>query len=355
MKHLLGILVGLILSTAVFGQAYTISTLAGGVEGFSGDGGPARNATLASPRGLALDGSGNLFIADTGNSRIRRIDAKTGIITTVAGNRIDGEGGDGTLATSARLYLPGHVAVDTSGNLFISGYSDVRRVDARTGIITTIAGGSTDLGDGGPATKARLDAAAGLALDGLGHLFIADEGKQRVRRIDLQTGMISTFAGNGSQGFSGDGGPAANATLFGPSRLAVDSSGNVFIADKANYSVRRVDAKTGIITTVAGTGSRGFNAGPGAATKMGFADVLEGLALDEFGNLFIGAGYDVWQVNSRTGIIAKVAGNGSRGFGEDGGPATRANLDEVHGLIVDGSGGVFISDGNRVRKLTPRP
>jgi hypothetical protein len=239
--------------------------------------------------------------------------------------------------------------------LFISGYSDVRRVDARTGIITTIAGGSTDLGDGGPATKARLDAAAGLALDGLGHLFIADEGKQRVRRIDLQTGMISTFAGNGSQGFSGDGGPAANATLFGPSRLAVDSSGNVFIADKANYSVRRVDAKTGIITTVAGTGSRGFNAGPGAATKMGFADVLEGLALDEFGNLFIGAGYDVWQVNSRTGIIAKVAGNGSRGFGEDGGPATRANLDEVHGLIVDGSGGVFISDGNRVRKLTPRP
>ena len=238
-----------------------ISTVAGnGTWGYSGDGAPATAAKLAGPAGVAVDGAGNLFIADEFNRRVRRVDAATQVITTVAGTGTRGFSGDGGPATSAELDEPQNITVDSAGNLFIAdvGRSRIRRVDAATQVITTVAGsgggGGSFGGDGGLATSAFLDEPVQVAVDGAGNLFIADELNNRVRRVDAATQVITTVAGNGTFGFSGDGGPATSAELDGPTGVAVDSAGNLFIADNLNSRIRRVDAATGIITTVAGTG-----------------------------------------------------------------------------------------------------
>ena len=215
-----------------------------GTQGFSGDGGAATSASLYYPVGVAVDGSGNLFIADTQNHRVRQVDA-TGVITTVAGNGTLWFSGDGGAATSASLFYPSGVALDGSGNLFISdgGNQRVRRVDAATGVITTVAGNGTSddfSGDGGPATSVRLFSPEGVAADGSGNLFIADHDNQAVRRVDAATGIITTVAGTGTPGFTGDGGDATSASLSLPSGVAVDGSGNLFIADSSNSRVRLV-------------------------------------------------------------------------------------------------------------------
>jgi trimeric autotransporter adhesin len=223
-----------------------ITTVVGGFRGFSGDGGPARNAELNAPWGLAVDAAGNLFIADSGNGRIRRVDALNGIITTVAGRGRGDSSGDGRPAIDAGLFQPWGVFVESSGSLLISSGNSIRRVDHATGIITTVAGGNGRGvgGDGGPAIRAQLYMPQSVMEDNSGNIFIADSGNHRIRRVDHETGIITTIAGNGEMGygggFKGDDGPAVDAQLSMPVSVAVDALGNVFIADTNNHRIRRI-------------------------------------------------------------------------------------------------------------------
>ena len=316
-------------SSRVAGQALgTITTVAGtGDFSFSGDGGSATNAQLDTPYGVAVDAIGNLFIADTDNHRIRMVAAGTGIISTVAGSGptgfdAGGFSGDGGPATSARLNRPTGVAVDPSGNLLIadSRNNRIRKVALATGIITTIAGsGPTSLdpsdplggfsGDGASATSAQLNAPLDVAVDGSGNLFIADKENSRIRRVDFATGIISTVAGSGVPGFTGDGGPATSAQFNTATAVAVDRSGNLFISDTVNHRIRKVVLATGTITTVAGLGAMVFGTG----------------RIPLFG-----------------------------GFSGDGGPATSAHLDSPAAVAVDPNGNLFIADraNNRIRRIT---
>ena len=338
-----------------------ISTTAG--TGANGDGGAATSATLSSPEGVALDGSGNLYIADEGNHRVRRVDVATGNISTVAGTGTSGFGGDGGAATAATLYFPRGVALDGSGNLYIadSGNRRIRKVDAATGNISTVAGtgASGSSGDGGAATAATLRNPSGVALDGSGNLYIADSLNHRVRRVDATTGNISTVAGTGTSGFGGDGGAATAATLSSPKGVALDGSGNLYIAT-GDARIRKVDAATGNISTVAGTGTFGGDGDGGAATSATL-NFPEGVALDGSGNLYIA---DVLfsrirKVDAATGIISTVAGTGTSGFGGDGGAPASARLNLPRGVALDGSGNLYIADGgnHRIRRTrsVPRP
>lgn len=334
-----------------------VATVAGnGLAGFSGDGGPAMSARLNEPSGLGFDAAGNIFIVDHRNRRIRRVDAVTGTITTVAGTNIPGPAGDGGPATSAWLIDPVAVAVDGAGNYFISDGSNVRRVDAASGIISRYAGQPNQVGfggDGGPATGARLNSPRGLALDGLGNLFIADSSNQRIRRVDAATGIISTVAGNGSSGAAGDGGPAAAASFLFPSVVGVTPAGDILIGDGSNR-VRRVDASTGLISTVAGNGSSGFDGDgrPATETSLSFP---WGTAVDSLGNVYIAdlGNNRVRRVDATSGLVSTWAGNGTFAFAGDGGPAVSAGIGAPIGLAVDAPGNVFIADQNnrRVRRV----
>ena len=288
---------------AVPASAQIIKTVAGGGSS-SGDGGPAVSAQLNAPIGVAVDNAGNLFIAEMLNARIRRVDAATQVITTVAGTGTHAFSVDGGPATSTELYAPYGIAFDPAGNLLIAdgfpflvsaGDNRIRRVDAATQIMTTAAGSPgphacskcvTFSGDGGPATSAELNRPFGVAVDGAGNLFIADFGNSRIRRVDAATHVINTVVGTQGFGFSGDGGLAASATLAGPADVAVDGEGNLFIADSGNSRIRRVDAATQVITTVAGNGTYGFSGdgGPATAAELAFPT---GIAVDRVGNLFI--------------------------------------------------------------------
>ena len=336
-------------------SSYTITTVAGnGTSGFSGDGGPATSAELDYPTGVAVDSAGNLFIADTFNARIRKV-TPAGAISTVAGNGTLGFSGDGGPATSAELRLPDGVAVDSAGNLFIADETNnrIRKVTA-AGTISTVAGNGTAgfSGDGGPATSAELFQPAGIAVDSAGNLFIAD-GSNRIRKVTA-AGTISTVAGNGTAGFSGDGGPATAAELNQPSDVAVDSAGNLFIADLMNSRIRKV-TPAGTISTVAGNGTLGFSGDNGPATSAELFEPWD-VAVDGAGNLFIvDSGNDRIRMVTPAGTISTVAGNGTPGFSGDGGLATSAALIAPEGVAVDGKGNVFIADtnNNRIRELTP--
>ena len=322
----------------------TITTVAGtGEAGYSGDGGPAAEAKLSYPIGVAVDADGNLYIADPGNVRVRRVDS-TGIITTVAGNGTQSSGGDGGPAVEASLASPRYVAVDKAGNLYIADTDtgQVRRVDS-TGIITTVATG--------------LHYPRGVAVDGSGNIYIADTGNHRIRRVD-STGTITTVAGTGEVGYSGDGGPAVSAQLGVPFGVAVDGSGNIYIAETGNHRIRRVDS-TGTITTVAGIGGVGINndggySGDGGPAVDALLNQPRGITVDAVGNLFIA---DV--VNNRirrvdaSGIIMTIAGIGESGYGGDGGPAVSAWLYYPGGVAVDNSGNLYIADtwNNRIRRV----
>ncbi|MFD1143640.1 T9SS type A sorting domain-containing protein [Larkinella insperata] len=331
-----------------------ITTVAGdGKEGTSGDGGAATQAQLNRPTGVAVDGKGNLFIATQLSYRIRRV-AHNGIITTAAGNGDYGFSGDGGLATNARIHSPWDVTVDGQGNLYIADLENknVRKVTTN-GIITTVAGYSrnSDSGDGGPAVQASLHFPHSVAVDAGGNLFIADESNHRIRKV-APNGTITTVAGNGVGGFSGDGGPATQARLQFPTGVVVDSQGNLFIADPINQRVRKV-ASNGVITTVAGTGTAGFRGDGGAATSAQLNNPDE-LAVDGKGNLYIADQNNnrIRKVSS-AGIITTVAGTGSAGFSGDGGPATQAQLHKPEAVAVDASGNLYIADAlnHRVRKV----
>jgi sugar lactone lactonase YvrE len=399
-----------------------ISTIAGKGDGFSGDGGPATDATLLFPEAVAVDSAGQVFIGDRFNSRvrlvdlagristiagngefrrwndgdaawasaffypygiaadadgsyyvtdiggyarIRKVDGKTGIISTVAGagNKSD----DNIPATEASLTVPTAVAADSAGNLFIadnyvySAANDaylflIRRVDAATRKITTIAGRGGSGSDNIPAANAVLDEIGGIAVDAKDNLYITQPNLNQVRKIDRATGLIGTFAGNGDQGFSGDGGPAAGAAFSYPVAVAADRNGNLYIADEFNDRVRRVDAK-GIITTVAGNGEwDSFPWVGGPATQLSLTQP-ESLAVDAGGNIFIGdRQHRVMRVDAASGILSSAAGDwylGRQGYDGDGGPAADAALGVPQGLAFDRSGNLLLSDDftDRIRAV----
>ena len=329
-----------------------ITTFAGtGREGFSGDGGPAVQASLNAPFGVAVDANGVVYIADQRNDRIRRV-GPDGIITTFAGAVGPGFSGDRGPAVQAQLSGLSGVAVDAKGNIYIISNLRVRRVGP-DGIITTFAGGGTGgLGDGGPAVQAQLSP-SGVAVDAKGNVYIADYSNSRIRRVGPD-GIITTIAGTGTQGFSGDGGPAVQAQLNLPTGVAVDAKGNVYIADYSNSRIRRV-GPDGIITTFAGTDTRGFSGDRGPAVQARL-NSPRSVAVDAKGNVYI-ADYS----NSRIrrvgpdGIITTFAGTGSPGFSGDGGPAVQAQLYNPSGMAVDANGVVYIADrdNDRIRRVGP--
>ena len=320
---------------------------------YSGDGGAATNAGLYAPADVALDAHGNLFIADEENNRIRKVDTN-GIITTVAGNGSAAYGGDGGAATNASLWNPSGVALDVAGNLFIADFENsvVRKVGTN-GIITTVAGtnGFGFSGDGGMATNAALNGPSGVAVDAHGNLFIVDSGNERIRKVGTN-GIITTYAGTNTYGFSGDGGQATNAILWNPTGVSLDSTGNVFIADSSNNRIRKVGTN-GIITTVAGTNTAGYFGNGGPAVKAGL-DNPRGTVMDTHGNLFIADSYN-YRVRkvATTGIITTVAGNGSYTYSGDAGAATKAGISDASDVGVDTRGNVFVCDtGNAlIRKI----
>ncbi|MGI8779305.1 MAG: PKD domain-containing protein [Solirubrobacteraceae bacterium] len=324
----------------------TLFTIAGSTWGYSGEGGQATSARLAGPFGVAVDAAGNVYVADRFNHRVRRI-TPGGIIASVAGTGVAGYSGDGGLASLAQLNNPFDVTVDASGNVFVADILNHRvRKISRTGVITTVAGtGVAGYSvDSGPATAARLSYPYGVALDAQGNLLIVDAGNARIRRVD-SNGTITTVAGNGLYGSSGDGGAAGAAELNTPSDVATDDAGNLYIADIGNDNVRKVDAN-GVITTFAGTGVAGSSGDGGPAVAARLNEPVR-VAVDAAGNVYIAdsANSRIRKV-TREGVITTVAGTGVAGFSGDGGQATAAQLDYPSGLEVRSDGSLVFTDFN---------
>lgn len=320
-----------------------------GDGGFSGDGGPATSAELSVVAGVAVDSAGNVYIVDRDNQRIREVVAATGKIKTIAGNGTAGYNGDNIAATSAELDQPLGVAADGAGNIYIADSLNqrIREVVAATGKIETIAGNGTRgyNGDNIAATAAELNSPAGVAVDSAGNVYIVDTSNTRIREVVAATGYIQTIAGNGTFGDSGDGGPATSAELQVPAGVATDSAGNVYIADSQDRRVREVVAATGIIQAIAGNGTYGYSGDGGAATSAELENPSS-VATDSAGNVYIADTYNqrVREVVAATGYIQTIAGNGTSGYSGDGGSATGAELYRPDGLAVDSAGDVYIAD-----------
>ncbi|HYR84529.1 MAG TPA: NHL repeat-containing protein [Terriglobia bacterium] len=331
-----------------------ISTVAGnGIPGYGGDGGSALAAQLRSPLSIALDTAGNLYIADGGNRRVRRV-TPDGVITSVAGNGTFGTGGDGGAATAAQFNTLSDVAADAAGNLYIADAYRVRKVTP-DGAIRTVAGtvtsSSTNTGDGGAATSATLRESLRVALDSTGNLYISDRNSARIRKVTAD-GIINTIAGNGTAGYSGDGAMAINAQVYFPEGIAVDGAGNLYIADGFSFRVRKVTS-AGVIATVAGNGNVRF-AGDGSAAGTAQMNFPEGIAADALGNVYVSdTGNDRIRKIDVHGVINTVAGSTSSSRG-DGGPATNARLVTPAGVAVDAAGNLYIADrgDHRIRKVT---
>ena len=332
-----------------------IQTVVGtGIEGYEGDGGSATDALIGEAYGCAFDTDNNLYICDGRNHTVRRIERETWLITTVAGTGVSGYSGDGgpaTLSTMDNLYS---LSVDTNGDIYIVDRYNaaIRKVDRSSGIITTVAGTGVPgySGDGGPGTQAQMKEPNDCFLDRNGGLLIADIQDQRIRRLDLKTGIISTFAGNGVKLRNGDGGLATEASIMGPRAVCMDNLGNTYIAEREGNGVRKINPD-GIISTFAGTGEMGYTGDNDFAIRATWG-APKALRCDHNNNLIVvdTENNAVRQISSDTNIVTTIAG-GHRGGDGDGGYAVDAGLERPHGCGIDNDGNLYIADGmnHRVR------
>ena len=335
-------------------SALTIRTVVGtGEAGYTGDGGPATDATLREPFLCAFDPAGNLFFCEARNYIVRRVDAATGVVTTVAGTGEQGYTGDGGPATAATLYEPYSLDVDVDGTIYIVDRLNaaVRRVDGATGVITTVAGtGEAGYsGDGGPGNQAQMREPNDCFLDGRGGLLIADIQDQRIRRVDLATGIISTFAGNGEKERSGDGMPATQASFLGSRAVCMDRRGNTFIAEREGNGVRIVTAG-GIMGTVAGADAERGYSGDGGSALAATWGAPKALRCDADDNIIVvdTENHAIRRIDANTGIVTTIAGGQLGGHG-DGGPATEAGMDRPHGCGIAANGDIYVADSNNHR------
>lgn len=342
-------------------NAQNISTIAGtGTAGYNGDGIPATSAQFNGVQGLAFDGSGNLFVADISNNRIRKITISTGLISTVGGTGTAGYNGDGILATAAQINIPSALAFDSDGDLYFTDRSNsrIRKITTSTGIISTVAGTGTGgyNGDGILATAAQLNNPNEVSFDASGNLYIADWINNRVRKVDKSTGIISTIAGTGTAGYNGDGIAATAAQINGPCGIIFDNAGNIYIAEYGGARVRKIAIGSGLISTIAGTGTFGYNGDGIAATTAQLAGCAY-IKFDAAENMFIGEGSNqrVREIIKSTGIINTIAGTGTAGYNGDGIAATTAQLNFPFYILFDQvKCNMYIADyyNNRIRLIT---
>ncbi len=335
--------------------AGNIQTVVGtGVEGYAGDGGPATRALIGEAYGCAFDSDDNLYICDGRNHTVRRIDRISWVINTVAGTGEAGYSGDGGPAVHATMNNLYSLIVDANGDIYVADRFNaaVRKIDAATGIITTLAGTGEPgySGDGGPGTQAQMREPNDCFLDGKGGLLIADIQDQRIRRLDLKTGIIETFAGNGEKQRAGDGKPATEASIMGARAVCMDSKGNTYIAEREGNGVRKVDAN-GLMSTFAGTGERGYS-GDGGSALVATWGAPKAIRCDHHDNIIVvdTENNAVRLIDASTGGVTTIAG-GHQGGDGDGGPATQAGLERPHGCGIDSLGNLYIADGinHRVR------
>ena len=335
-------------------MALNISSIAGnGSQGFGGDGGPATAALMDNPFHVEFDPRERyLYIADCFNYRVRRLDMRSGEITTFAGNGVQGHTGDGGKATEASIDEIYAIQVDANGDVYLLQRFNpaIRKVEAGTGIITTVAGNGTVgySGDGGPATHAQMREPNDCALDGVGGLLIADIQDQRIRRLDIASGMITTFAGTGEKEHTGDGGKAIEAGIFGARAVCVDGKGNTYICEREGGSLRKIDA-SGIITLVAGNGEKGYSGDGGPAIDVVF-NGPKAIRCDTQGNVLVvdTENHAIRKLDVSTGTIDTVAG-GHKGAEGDGGEAVKAGLARPHGVVTDSRGAMYIADSENHR------
>lgn len=356
MKRLFAVfLLSLVAGTAA--PAWTISTLAGtGVRGFSGDGGPAAAAMVNDPFGLIRGPDGALWFCEYGGQRIRKVN-RDGKIVTVAGTGEVGYTGDGGPALAATFNKPHEIRFDAAGNYFVVDMVNhaVRRIDAKSGLITTFAGNRQKgySGDGGPASEASLSSPHSIQFGPDGSLYICDIGNHVIRRVDLRTNIIRTFAGTGKPGPTPDGSPIAGTPLNGPRTLDFDRAGNLWLATRAGHQVFKFDLKAGVIHHIAGTGKSGFT-GNGGPAKAATLSGPKGLAIAPDGNVWLAdtESHSVRMINLKTGTLELIAGTGVRGNGGDGDPL-QCGMARPHGIFVDKDGAVYVGDSetHRVRVL----
>lgn len=316
----------------------------------------AKRTAINGPSALALDHDGHLFVVEDLANRVRRVDLRKGTIKTVAGNGKECCYRNGVAATEVGLPYLVALAVDSQGDLLIAEWEQVLRVDARTGLISTVAGTgqSGDTAEGSPALSVSFGRINGLAVDSVGNLFISDVGQHKIFKVNAANRIVSRIAGNGKAGFSGDGAPAVDASFLFPASIALDFTGNIFVADSENCRIRRIDHETGIVDTIAQTGGPDQNCPPQPGT-IPWQPSPSDPAVDSQGNVYFVQGSEdvVARVGSDREKQSIIAGNGERGFAGDGGPATAAKLANPAGLAVDSDGNLFISEyvNNRIRRV----
>ena len=353
------LLLATLLSLGSLAAAAEIRTVAGnGTQGFSGDGGPATAAQLDNPFGVVRGPDGALWFCEYTGHKIRRI-TPDGVIHTVAGTGKKGYTGDGGPALEATFNLPHEIRFDREGNVYIADMTNhaIRRIDAKTQVITTFAGtGKAGYsGDGGPANQAQLKQPHSIQFDpSHEHLYICDIGNNVVRRVDMKTGAISTFAGTGAPGETPDGSAIAGTPLKGPRSIDFDAQGNLWLCTREGNQVFRFDLATGKIHLVAGTGKKGFTGNGGPAREATLSGP-KGIAIDADGNAWLAdtESHSVRMIEAKTGNLILKAGTGEKGDGPDGAPL-KCKMARLHGIFVDKDGTVYIGDSetHRVRALT---
>ncbi len=346
-----------VMPNAVQAQGIVTSIAGNGITQYIGDGYPATAYSLGDPSGICMDKRGDLIISEFAGQRLRRLRHDT--LSTIGGNSTAITGGDGGPVAMATFNYPTGVVSDTAGNLYVTEFVGdvVRKIDATTGAISTVCGtGSGGFsGDGGPAIAATLETPGGAVVDLQGNIYIPDFGNQRIRKVTAATGHITTIAGTGTAGYSGDGGIASAAQISYPNALCLDVHGDLYFSDYGNRVIRKIDVSTGIITTVAGTGTLGYTGDGGPAT-LATLGATNGLCTDGAGTLYISdRGNNVIRAVNTEGKIFTIAGNGYYGYSGDGSFATYATFNQPHGVFVDNLGYLYICDGGNsvIRKVSP--